>query len=38
HEITDIPKTGDAPTPWGFVLGIAALCAGYMVMKRRKKA
>ena len=38
HEITDIPKTGDAPTPWGFVIGIAALCAGYMVMKRRKKA
>ncbi|MEA4969947.1 MAG: LPXTG cell wall anchor domain-containing protein, partial [Candidatus Pelethousia sp.] len=36
-EITDIPKTGDAATPWGFVLlGLAAACAGYMVMRRRR--
>ena len=36
-EITDIPKTGDAAAPWGFVLiGLAAACAGYMAMKRRR--
>ena len=35
--VTDPPKTGDAAKPIGFVmLGLAVLCAGYLIMKRRK--
>ncbi len=35
--VTDPPKTGDTATPWGFTLiGLAAACAGYMAMKRRR--
>ncbi len=35
--VTDPPKTGDAAEPVGFVmLCLATLCAGYLVMKRRK--
>lgn len=36
-EITGIPNTGDAETPRGFVLiGLAAICVGYLVMRRRR--
>ncbi|MEA4971424.1 MAG: LPXTG cell wall anchor domain-containing protein, partial [Candidatus Pelethousia sp.] len=35
--VIDPPKTGDAATPCGFALiGLAAACAGYTVMKRRR--
>ena len=36
-EVINPPKTGDAATPWGFVLiGLAAVCMGYLAMKRRR--
>ncbi|HWR19903.1 MAG TPA: leucine-rich repeat domain-containing protein [Clostridia bacterium] len=35
--VSNPPNTGDAANPTGFVmLGLAALCSGYLVMKRRK--
>ncbi len=35
--VTDPPKTGDTANPIGFVmLGLAALCSGYLEMKKRK--
>ncbi len=35
--VTDPPKTGDGVKPVGFVmLGLAALCARYLVRKKRK--
>jgi len=35
--VTDPPKTGDTANPLAFVmLGLAALCSGYLAMKKRK--
>lgn len=35
--LVNIPNTGDSSSPWGLVLiGLAAVCAGYAGMKRRK--
>ena len=36
-DTTDIPQTGDAATPLGFImLTLAALCAGSLILKRRR--